>query len=100
MDGEVPLTQLLWSDHGCPSDCLTLTRLIMTSLKLMTVIMRILTDLFQARRRAGRAGPSGLAPGSAHRPAAWLPEGSLSGAAGRPERWPGRAAAAVIAAAA
>ena len=66
MDSEVPFTNLLSCNHHWPfCHALTLTRLTLTNLTLISVIMRILTILFPVTRagtvvrgnlgRAGRA---------------------------------------------
>ena len=51
MDSEVPFTNLLRCNHHWPfCHALTLTRLTLTSLTLIPVIMRILTILFPVTR--------------------------------------------------
>ena len=62
MDSEVPFTNLLRCNHHWPfCHALTLTRLTLTNLTLIPLIMRILTILFPAsdtvvRGNLGRAG--------------------------------------------
>jgi hypothetical protein len=56
MDGEIPFTNLLRGNHHWPfCHAPTLTRLTLTSLTLIPVIMRILTILFPAPGRPVRA---------------------------------------------
>jgi len=58
MDGEIPFTNLLRCNHHGPfCHAPTLTRLTLTSLTLIPLIMRILTTLFPVRRRESTAGP-------------------------------------------
>jgi hypothetical protein len=51
MDGEVPFTNLLWCNHHWPfCPALTLTRLTLTNLTLIPIIMRSLIILFPGTR--------------------------------------------------
>ena len=55
MDSEVPFTNLLRCNHHWPfRHALTPTRLTLTNLTLMSVIMRILTILFPVTRASGK----------------------------------------------
>ena len=64
MDSEVPFTNLLRCNHYWPfCHALTLTRLTLTNLTLIPVIMRNLTILFPVIR-----GNLGRLTGAAHRP--------------------------------
>ena len=56
MDGEIPFTNLLRCNHHWPfCHALTLTRLTLTNLTLIPVIMRNLTILFPVTRASGKA---------------------------------------------